>query len=77
MQKDSGMVEHSRIIRINVSVTAVVHRTGLQWQWDRSDKLTAPPSPELTVKAGEGSLYMVVSVVSTARSSLCDNSFSF
>lgn len=62
---------------MNVSVTAVVHRTGLQWQWDGSDELTAPPSPELTGKAGEESPCVVVSVVSIARSSLCDYSFSF
>ena len=36
--EENAMVEHPRIICMNVSVTAAVHRTCLQWQWDWSDR---------------------------------------
>lgn len=52
--EESEMVEHPRIICINVSVTAALHRTCPQWQWDRSDKPRGPPSPEMIGKAGRG-----------------------
>lgn len=52
--ENSAMIEHPRIICINVSVTAAVHRTCLQWQWDKSGKLTGLLSPEMIGKAGRG-----------------------
>lgn len=52
--EESAMVEHRRIICINVSATTAVRRTCSQWHWDRSDKLTGLPSPEMIGKAGRG-----------------------
>lgn len=51
---NSVMAEHLRIICVNMSATAAGHRTCPQWQWDRGDKLTGPPSPEAIGKAGRG-----------------------
>lgn len=67
--EESAIVEHPRIIYINMSATAAAHRTCLQWQWDRTDKLTSPPSPEMMGRHAGGSLCAVVLVVPIARSS--------
>lgn len=57
IQRSSGesvMVEHSRTSYSNVPATFAVHRTCPKCQWDRSDELASPSSPEMMGKAGKG-----------------------